>query len=128
MRPEGLPVTRKAPLWHRLLGGQRLRMAAYVAGPGPRGRGDRRRRVLIISYAHRVYAQTPHHPERDGAHADRVAPPSELGTRLTSETVANAPFIDGFAAGAGTCRPAAPSRLNTYGFSQSILIVSRPCL
>lgn len=39
-------------LWHRASGGswggQRLSMADYVAGAGARGRGERRRRVLVL--------------------------------------------------------------------------------
>jgi hypothetical protein len=37
-------------------------------------------------------------------------------------------FIDGFTADAGNYRPATPSSRNAYGFSQSILIFSRPRL
>jgi hypothetical protein len=39
-------------LWHRASGGswggQRLSLADYVAGAGARGRGERRRRVLVL--------------------------------------------------------------------------------
>src|ERR1043165_6185706 len=34
-------------LWQRLLGGQRLRMAAYVAGTGLHGRGGRRSSCML---------------------------------------------------------------------------------